>query len=191
MFAPKMTKLSSRVAGAVVTVEVSDFQRVKAGALLVQIDLADYEAQVAEVRQASPPPRLRSTTSATGSNCNTPPLPRPRRSGYPRKRGRSKRSRNKTVKRIQPEAGTRQKLEQAGDTDRDFVGMMVPHRHRGADPIEADAALGSMDNRFLRLAKVAPRSHLAARRRYGNLRSCGCGSPLNFARQLPEGGPVL
>jgi membrane fusion protein, multidrug efflux system len=42
------TRLSSRVAGAVLTASVQDFQRVKAGDLLVQIDPADYEAQVAQ-----------------------------------------------------------------------------------------------------------------------------------------------
>jgi len=42
------TRLSSRVAGEVLVVAVSDFQRVKAGDLLVQIDPADYEAQVAQ-----------------------------------------------------------------------------------------------------------------------------------------------
>ena len=42
------TRLSGRVAGAVLTVAVQDFQRVKAGDLLVQIDPADYEAQVAQ-----------------------------------------------------------------------------------------------------------------------------------------------
>ena len=40
------TRLSSRVAGAVLTVAVTDFQRVKAGDLLVQIDPADYQAVV-------------------------------------------------------------------------------------------------------------------------------------------------
>ncbi|WP_312015085.1 HlyD family secretion protein [Bradyrhizobium lablabi] len=44
----ELTKLSSRVAGEVLTVAVKDFQRVKAGDLLVQIDPADYEAQVAQ-----------------------------------------------------------------------------------------------------------------------------------------------
>jgi membrane fusion protein (multidrug efflux system) len=42
------TRLSSRVAGEVKAVAVSDFQRVKAGQLLIQIDPADYEAQVAQ-----------------------------------------------------------------------------------------------------------------------------------------------
>jgi membrane fusion protein (multidrug efflux system) len=44
----ELTQLSSRVAGEVLTVAVTDFQRVKAGDLLVQIDPADYEAQVAQ-----------------------------------------------------------------------------------------------------------------------------------------------
>jgi membrane fusion protein (multidrug efflux system) len=40
------TQLSSRVAGEVFTVAVLDFQHIKAGELLVQIDPADYRAQV-------------------------------------------------------------------------------------------------------------------------------------------------
>lgn len=43
-----LTKLSSRVAGQVLTVAVSDFQRVKTGDLLIQIDPADYQAEVAQ-----------------------------------------------------------------------------------------------------------------------------------------------
>jgi membrane fusion protein (multidrug efflux system) len=48
----EMARLSSRVAGEVLKVTVSDFQRVKAGDLLVQIDPADYEAQVAQAEAA-------------------------------------------------------------------------------------------------------------------------------------------
>ncbi len=47
-----LTQLSSRVAGQVLVVAVSDYQRVKAGDLLVQIDPADYEAQVAQAQAA-------------------------------------------------------------------------------------------------------------------------------------------
>src|ERR1700688_4467166 len=47
-----MTRLSSRVAGEVQNVAVNDFQRVKAGDLLVQIDPADYQAQVAQAEAA-------------------------------------------------------------------------------------------------------------------------------------------
>jgi membrane fusion protein (multidrug efflux system) len=41
-----LTKLSSRVAGQILRVAVSDFQRVKAGDLIAEIDPADYQAQV-------------------------------------------------------------------------------------------------------------------------------------------------
>jgi membrane fusion protein (multidrug efflux system) len=44
----ELTQLASRVSGEVLKVAVSDFQRVKAGDLLVQIDPADYQAQVAQ-----------------------------------------------------------------------------------------------------------------------------------------------
>lgn len=44
----ELTRLSSRVSGEVLTVAVTDFQRVKAGDLLVQIDPSDYQAQVAQ-----------------------------------------------------------------------------------------------------------------------------------------------
>jgi len=44
----EMTRLSSRVAGEILTVAANDFQRVKAGDLLIQIDPADYQAQVAQ-----------------------------------------------------------------------------------------------------------------------------------------------
>jgi membrane fusion protein (multidrug efflux system) len=41
-----LTRLSSRVAGEVLNVAFQDFQRVKTGDLLVQIDPADYQAEV-------------------------------------------------------------------------------------------------------------------------------------------------
>jgi membrane fusion protein (multidrug efflux system) len=44
----EMTRLASRVAGEVRTVAIKDFQRVKSGDLLIEIDPADYEAQVAQ-----------------------------------------------------------------------------------------------------------------------------------------------
>src|SRR5277367_6439753 len=42
------TRLSTRVAGEVKIVAIQDYQRVKAGDLLIQIDPADYDAQVAQ-----------------------------------------------------------------------------------------------------------------------------------------------
>ncbi|WP_249148002.1 HlyD family secretion protein [Bradyrhizobium sp. AUGA SZCCT0177] len=48
----EMTRLASRVAGMVRTVAVRDFQRVKAGDLLAEIDPADYAVQVAQAEAA-------------------------------------------------------------------------------------------------------------------------------------------
>jgi len=48
----ELTRLASRVSGEVLTVGVTDFQRVKAGDLLIQIDPAGYEAQVAQSEAA-------------------------------------------------------------------------------------------------------------------------------------------
>lgn len=48
----ELTRLASRVSGEVLTVGVTDFQRVKAGDLLIRIDPADYEAQVAQSEAA-------------------------------------------------------------------------------------------------------------------------------------------
>ena len=47
-----LTRLSSRVAGEVLKVAVDDFQRVKAGDLLVQIDPADYKAAADQAEAA-------------------------------------------------------------------------------------------------------------------------------------------
>lgn len=47
-----LTQLSTRVAGQVRTVAVTDFQRVQAGDLLVEVDPADYQAQVAQAEAA-------------------------------------------------------------------------------------------------------------------------------------------
>ncbi|MCP4618388.1 MAG: HlyD family secretion protein [Bradyrhizobium sp.] len=44
----ELTRLSSRVSGEVLSVAVTDFQHVKAGDLLIQIDPADYQVQVAQ-----------------------------------------------------------------------------------------------------------------------------------------------
>nr|WP_249800095.1 MULTISPECIES: HlyD family secretion protein [unclassified Bradyrhizobium] len=48
----ELTRLASRVSGEVLSVGVTDFQRVKAGDLLIQIDPADYQAQVAQSEAA-------------------------------------------------------------------------------------------------------------------------------------------
>lgn len=46
----EITRLSSQVAGPVRSIDVQDFQRVKAGDLLMEIDPRDYDAQVAQTQ---------------------------------------------------------------------------------------------------------------------------------------------
>ncbi len=110
-----LTRLSSRVAGEVLVVAVKDFQRVKAGDLLIQIDPADYEAQVAqaeagvaaaqaaldnlanqvELQYATIAQAEAQLVSATAQEVET----------------RQEQERQQSL--TQTEAGTRQKLEQA------------------------------------------------------------------------------
>src|SRR6266481_5789028 len=84
----ELTRLSSRVAGEVLTVAAKDFQRVKAGDLLVQIDPADYQAQVAQAEAG-----VAGAQAALDNLANQVEL------------------QYATI--AQAEAGTRQKLEQA------------------------------------------------------------------------------
>ena len=76
----ELTRLASRVSGEVLTVAVTDFQRVKAGDLLIQIDPADYQAQVAQseasgrrrasrARQSGQPDRAAICDDRAGASC--------------------------------------------------------------------------------------------------------------------------
>ena len=110
-----VTTLSSRVAGEVLTVAVSDFQRVKAGDLLVQIDPADYEAQVAQAQAGVAAAQaaldtlanqveLQYATIAQGEAQHTSALAQ-------QVEAAQEQERQQTL--TQTQAGTRQKLEQA------------------------------------------------------------------------------
>jgi membrane fusion protein, multidrug efflux system len=111
----ELTRLSSRVAGEVLTVAVTDFQRVKAGDLLIQIDPADYEAQVAQAEAGVAGAQaaldnldnqveLQYATIAQGEAQRLSALAR-------EVEGRQEQERQQSL--TQTEAGTRQKLEQA------------------------------------------------------------------------------
>jgi len=110
-----VTTLSSRVSGEVLTVAVSDFQRVKAGDLLIQIDPADYEAQVAQAEAGVAAAQaaldtlanqveLQYATIAQGEAQHTAALAQ-------QVEAAQEQARQQTL--TQTEAGTRQKLEQA------------------------------------------------------------------------------
>jgi membrane fusion protein, multidrug efflux system len=109
------TRLSSRVAGEVLAVGVGDFQRVKAGDLLVQIDPADYEAQVAQADAGVAGARaaldnlnnqveLQYATIAQGEAAQVS-------AEAQQVEARQEQERQQSLS--QTEAGTRQKLEQA------------------------------------------------------------------------------
>ena len=109
------TKLSSRVAGEVLVVAFKDFQRVKAGDLLVQIDPADYEAQVAQAAAG-----VEGAKAALDNLDNQVELQYATIAQAEAQRvsaealqveAQQEKDRQKTL--TQTEAGTRQKLEQA------------------------------------------------------------------------------
>jgi membrane fusion protein, multidrug efflux system len=111
----ELTRLSSRVAGEVLIVAANDFQRVKAGDLLVQIDPADYEAQVAQAEAGVAGAQaaldnldnqveLQYATIAQGEAQRLSALAR-------EVEARQEQERQQTLS--QTESGTRQKLEQA------------------------------------------------------------------------------
>jgi membrane fusion protein (multidrug efflux system) len=111
----ELTRLSSRVAGEVLTVAANDFQRVKAGDLLVQIDPADYEAQVAQAEAGvigaqaaldnlANQVELQYATIAQGEAQQLSALAQ-------EVEARQEQERQQSL--TQTEAGTRQKLEQA------------------------------------------------------------------------------
>jgi membrane fusion protein (multidrug efflux system) len=111
----ELTRLSSRVAGEVLIVAANDFQRVKAGDLLVQIDPADYEAQVAQAEAGVTGAQaaldnldnqveLQYATIAQGEAQQVSALAQEVETRQEQERQQSL---------TQTEAGTRQKLEQA------------------------------------------------------------------------------
>jgi membrane fusion protein (multidrug efflux system) len=111
----ELTRLSSRIAGEVLIVAANDFQRVTAGDLLVQIDPADYEAQVAQAEAGVTGAQaaldnldnqveLQYATIAQGEAQQVSALAQEVETRQEQERQQSL---------TQTEAGTRQKLEQA------------------------------------------------------------------------------
>ncbi|MEA2796221.1 MAG: rane fusion protein multidrug efflux system [Bradyrhizobium sp.] len=111
----ELTRLSSRIAGEVLIVAANDFQRVRAGDLLVQIDPADYEAQVAQAEAGVTGAQaaldnldnqveLQYATIAQGEAQQVSALAQEVETRQEQERQQSL---------TQTEAGTRQKLEQA------------------------------------------------------------------------------
>jgi membrane fusion protein (multidrug efflux system) len=110
-----LTRLSSRVAGEVLTVAVSDFQRVKAGDLLVQIDPADYAAQVAqaEAAVAAAQAALDNLSNQVELQYATIAQAEAQQVAAAAQEVEARQEQERQQSLSQTEAGTRQKLEQA------------------------------------------------------------------------------
>jgi membrane fusion protein, multidrug efflux system len=110
-----LTRLSSRVAGEVLTVAVNDFQRVKAGDLLVQIDPADYQAQVAQAEAgvAGAQAALDNLDNQVELQYATIAQAEAQQVSAAAQEVETKQEQDRQQSLTQTEAGTRQKLEQA------------------------------------------------------------------------------
>jgi membrane fusion protein, multidrug efflux system len=110
-----LTRLSSRVAGEVLTVAVDDFQRVKAGDLLIQIDPADYEAQVAQAEAgvAGAQAALDNLANQVELQYATIAQAEAQQVSAAAQEVEARQEQDRQQSLTQTEAGTRQKLEQA------------------------------------------------------------------------------
>ena len=107
--------LSSRVAGEVLVVAFKDFQRVKAGDLLVQIDPADYEAQVAQAQAGVEGAKatLDNLDNQVELQYATIAQAEAQRASTEAHQVEAQQEQDRQKTLTQTEAGTRQKLEQA------------------------------------------------------------------------------
>jgi membrane fusion protein, multidrug efflux system len=111
----ELTRLSSRVAGEILTVAVKDFQRVKAGDLLVQIDPADYDAQVAQAEAgvAGAQAALDNLANQVELQYATIAQGEAQQVSAQAQEVETREEQERQQSLTQTEAGTRQKLEQA------------------------------------------------------------------------------
>ena len=111
----ELTRLSSRVAGEVLTVAAGDFQRVKAGDLLVQIDPADYQAQVAlaEAAVAAAQAALDNLGNQVELQYATIAQAEAAQASAAAEEVQARQEQERQQSLSQTEAGTRQKFEQA------------------------------------------------------------------------------
>jgi membrane fusion protein (multidrug efflux system) len=111
----EMTRLSSRVAGEILTVAANDFQRVKAGDLLIQIDPADYQAQVAqaEASVAAAQAALDNLSNQVELQYATIAQAEAQQVSAAAQEVEAKQEQERQQSLSQTESGTRQKFEQA------------------------------------------------------------------------------
>jgi membrane fusion protein (multidrug efflux system) len=109
------TRLASRVAGEVRTVAIKDFQRVRSGDLLVEIDPADYEAQVAQADAgvAGAKAALDNLDNQVELQYATIAQAEAQRVSAEARNVEAQQEQERQQSLTQTQAGTRQKLEQA------------------------------------------------------------------------------
>jgi membrane fusion protein (multidrug efflux system) len=159
----ELTRLSSRVAGEILTVAANDFQRVKSGDLLVQIDPADYQAQVAqaEASVAAAQAALDNLSNQVELQYATIAQAEAQQVSAAAQEVEAKQEQERQQSLSQTESGTRQKFEQAtaayakAQADvRASRAVIAAQRHqmevlagtkkqRAADVLGAQAALAS------------------------------------------------
>ncbi|MGY8676879.1 HlyD family secretion protein [Bradyrhizobium sp. UFLA05-153] len=111
----ELTRLASRVTGEVLNVAVTDFQRVHAGDLLIQIDPADYQAQVAqaEANVAAAQAALDNLSNQVELQYATIAQAEAARLSAEALEVEARQEQQRQQSLSQTEAGTRQRLEQA------------------------------------------------------------------------------
>ncbi|WP_027525158.1 HlyD family secretion protein [Bradyrhizobium sp. Ec3.3] len=111
----ELTRLASRVTGEVLNVAVTDFQRVHAGDLLIQIDPADYQAQVAqaEANVAAAQAALDNLSNQVELQYATIAQAEAARLSAEALEVEAQQEQQRQQSLSQTEAGTRQRLEQA------------------------------------------------------------------------------
>jgi membrane fusion protein (multidrug efflux system) len=171
-----LTRLSSRVAGEILVVAVNDFQRVKKGDLLVQIDPADYQAQVAqaEASVAAAQAALDNLSNQVELQYATIAQAEAQQVSAAAQEVEARQEEERQQSLSQTEAGTRQKFEQAtaayakAQADvRASRAFIAAQRHqlevlsgtkkqRGADVLGAQAALAAAKLKLGYTKIVAP-----------------------------------
>jgi membrane fusion protein, multidrug efflux system len=202
----ELTRLSSRVAGEILTVAVKDFQRVKAGDLLVQIDPADYEAQVAQAEAgvAGAQAALDNLANQVELQYATIAQGEAQQVSAQAQEVEARQEQERQQSLTQTEAGTRQKLEQAtaayarAQADvRASRALIAAERHqlevlsgtkkqRAADLLGAKAALAAVKLKLGYTKIVAPFNGVVGERQVQPNDYVNIGSNLINVVPLPD-----
>lgn len=114
----EMSRLAARIAGTISSVAVQDFQRVRAGDLLIEIDPADYEVAVAQAQAsvASADAALTNLDNQIALQRATILQAEAERASATAKELQARQERERQQSLLAMGAGTRQKVEQAVST---------------------------------------------------------------------------